>query len=239
MTTALDLISFAYKDAGLLGLGQTLSGQNAQDGLTRCNRMLAQWRRKRWLVWHLLDVSRVSTGATSYTIGAGGDFNTPRPDRLEGGCFVRLLPAGGQPTDYPLMIIPSREDYSRITLKSMVSQSYSVFYDAAFPLGNLFVYPVPPANQYEIHLAVKDQLASLAALATTVVMPEEYELAIQLNLAVYIRKGFRLPDDPTLEQLAAGALNTIKNANAQIPTLRVPSILVRPSNYNVYSDTSY
>lgn len=239
MTTGLDIISMAHRDAGLLGLGQTLSGENANNGLIRLNRMIAQWRRKRWLVFHLIDVSKVSTGATSYTIGAGGDFNTPRPDRLEGGCFIRLQPAGGIPTDYPLTILPSREDYSKITLKTLGSQSYVVFYDAAYPLGSVFVWPVPQATTYEIHLLLKDQLAAIAALNTVILLPEEYELALQINLAVYLRVGFRLPGDPQLDKLAEGALNTIKNANAQVPTMRVPSVLVRPGQYNILSDTSY
>lgn len=239
MTTALDIINFAHRDAGLLGLGQTLQGDLVNQGLVRLNRMLAQWRRKRWLVWHLLDVSKVSTGAVSYTIGTGGDFNTPRPDRLEGGCFLRLNATSGQPTDYPLTIIPSREDYSRIVLKSLQSFSYGVFYDAAFPLGNVFIYPVPNASIYEIHLSVKDQFSDFAQLNTVVNFPEEYELAIQLNLAVYLRVGFRLPADEQLDKLAMAALNTIKNANAQVPTLQVPRVLVRPSLYNVLSDTAF
>jgi hypothetical protein len=238
MTTAGDLINSAMEDAGLLGLGQTLSGQNATKGLVRLNRMIAQWRRKRWLIWHLIDVALTSTGAQSYTIGIGGNFNTNRPDRLEGGCFIRLNPAGGIPTDYELKIIPSREDYAKITLKSLSSFGYSVFYDAAFPLGNIFVWPVPQASIYEIHLLMKDQLVDFAALATVVNMPEEYELAIQLNLAMYLRVAFRLPADDQLNALAAGALNTIRNTNAQIPTLRVPAVLRGSGRYNILSDQS-
>lgn len=238
MTTAADLVSYAYSDAGLLGLGQTLSGNLAQEGLIRMNRMIYQWSRKRWNVFHLQDVSKVSTGATSYTIGAGGDFNCTRPARLEGGCFLRQNPTGVW-VDYPMRVITSWEEFSSITLKTLTGPSAYVFLDSGYPLGTVKPYPVPQASIYEIHLAVLVALQVFAALTDVVVMPPEYEQAIQQNLAVLIRKARRLPDDPVLMGLASGSLNTIKNANAQIPTLTVPKTLLRPRMYNYLSDTSY
>lgn len=38
--------------------------------------MLQEWQQKRWLVYHLKTFSIVSTGATSYTFGPGGQINT-------------------------------------------------------------------------------------------------------------------------------------------------------------------
>ena len=60
MTTALDILNLAFKDAGILGVGQTLLDEDSNDGLTRLNMMIAQWRVKRWMVWHLVDKSVVS-----------------------------------------------------------------------------------------------------------------------------------------------------------------------------------
>ena len=239
MTTARDIVNFAYKDAGLLGLGQTLSGENASNGLTRLNRMIAQWRRRRTLIFATQNVSKVSTGAVSYTVGTGGDFSTTRPDKLEDGCFVRLNPIGTQPTDYPLRIIQAREDYNKIVLKSMQSQPAYVFYDSAFPMASAFIYPVPTATIYEIFLMVKTQLAAFATLDTAFNAPEEYEQAMQQNLAVLLRKGFRLPDDMVLMRLAEASLNTIRNVNAQIQSMRMPADLTRPGYYNYLSDTVY
>jgi hypothetical protein len=48
-----------------------------------------------------------------------------------------------------------------------------------------------------------------------------------------------MPPDPANDALAKAAMNTIKNANAQIPMLQVPTELVRPARYNVYSDTTF
>lgn len=53
-------------------------------------------------------------------------------------------------------------------------------------------------------------------------MPPEYEEAIHYSLCVRLCAMYQLPTNPTQVTLAKLALNTIKIANAQVPTLRVP-----------------
>jgi len=72
LPTAGSIINLALKMAGVLGIGQTAQAEDANDALTVMNMMLAQWQRKRWLVYSLDDVSFAPTGATSYTVGVGG-----------------------------------------------------------------------------------------------------------------------------------------------------------------------
>lgn len=53
-------------------------------------------------------------------------------------------------------------------------------------------------------------------------MPPEYEEAIHYSLCVRLCSMYQLPTNPTQVQLAKLGLNTIKNSNAQISTLRMP-----------------
>lgn len=239
MTTAADIIRLALKDCGAYGQGQIIPDEAMNDALTRLNMMIAQWARKRWLVYSLIDVTITSTGAVSYSIGAGGDFNTPRPDRLEDGCFIRQLNTGiAQWVDYPVQLIQSREDYSRIKLKTMGTFPAVVFYDSAFPLGNVYFWPVPQSAIYELHLLLKTPLSGFSNLATAMNLPPEYEAAIQYNLQTRLRAAFRMPPDPIIIGLAKDALETIRGANFQIGTLRMPRAVVGgQAGYNVYSDT--
>lgn len=238
MTTALDIINLAFKDAGVLGVGQTMLAEDVNDALTRLNMMIAQWRVKRWLVWHLVDKSVVSTGAQSYTVGPGGDINVSvRPDKLESAYF-RMLPGanGTQSVDYPLQMLFAYEDYARITLKSLVSFSQCIFYDSAWPLGRIYPWPIPQASLYEVHIILKDVLSEFADLTSTFDFPPEYLAALHYNLTIRIRAAYRLPEDVNYTGLAKDALETIRSANAQIPSLVMPDNLVRPGVYNIYSD---
>lgn len=238
MTTALDIITLAYKDAGILGVGQSLLPEDINDGLTRLNMMIAQWRVKRWLIWHLVDKSVVSTGAQSYSVGPGADIDVPvRPDKLETAYF-RMLPGanGTQAVDYPLQLLFSYEDYARITLKTLVSFSQCIFYDSAWPEGRIYPWPLPQASLYEIHIVLKHVLSEFSDLTSTFDFPPEYLAALHYNLVVRSRAAYRMPEDPGFTALAADAMQTLRSANAQIPSLVMPDNLVRPGVYNIYSD---
>ena len=127
---------------------------------TQVNWLLAQWARKRWLVYAIQDYSvSSSTGAQNYSVGLNGAINiNPRPERLE-YAFIRFLnqsPPGGLFVDNPLQIIQSHEDYSRGS-RSRISAllSWRIFYDPVWPVGLLLPWPVPQASIYELHVGFK------------------------------------------------------------------------------------
>jgi hypothetical protein len=237
--TAQAIIVEALNVAGVIGDGETPSAEDINSNLSRLNDMLAQWQRKRWLIWHLVDVSFVSTGVQFYTVGPGQNFNvTARPDRLETGCFVRLLnTAPPNQVDRPLEVIESRETYSRIALKSMGTFPRYVFYDSAYPIGNLYVWPVPQAALYEIHIALKDVLAQFATSVTPVNLPPEYVPAMKWNLARRMRAAYRMPADAEVNALGQDALNVLRLANTQVALLTMPAPLRGNGQYDPYSDT--
>jgi hypothetical protein len=100
MTTALDLITGAMDDAGITGVGQTPLAEDTNKALNRLNAMIAQWSRRRWLVYHLTDIVFTGTGALSYSIGPGGDISVVRPDRIE-AAFFRQLTGGAASGRFP------------------------------------------------------------------------------------------------------------------------------------------
>lgn len=241
MTTAGDIVAQALKLSGIVGVGQTANAEDTNDAFTALNFMLAQWEKQRWLVYHLVDTSKVSTGAVSYTVGPSGDFNvTRRPDRLEAAFLRQITQAVPNQVDYPLEIIEARETYNLITLKRLSSFSRYVFYDSAYPLGIVYPWPVPQASNYELHLTLKSLLQQFANLAETVVLPPEYLAALQYNLAMRLLISYPgLPDNPRLIAMADESLNIIRGANAQVPRLQIPRDLIARSRYDIYSDQSF
>ncbi len=234
--TALDLITLALKMAGVIGVGQSISAEDSADALSILNMMLGQWQVKRWLVYGLQAQSLVSTGALSYTLGVGGDFNQPYTDHLESAYVRMLFGTSPQQPDFPLQIINSMEDWGRIRLKTLETWPQYVFYDAAYPLANVSFWPSPPAGLYEMFLVTKQQLSQLSGLAQTINLPLQYQEAILTNLSVRLRAAYGLPPDQIVLKLAADALNTLRNSNAQVPRLQMPATLTKGGWYNPFSD---
>lgn len=239
MSTVYGLIKRTLRDAGIVGVGQAPAAEDMNDAFDKLNSMLAQFSKRRWLIYELLDLSFVSTGAQTYTIGPNCNFNCVRPDRIQ-SAFIRQV-TSAQPVDFaPLNIIEAREDYNRIALKTLASIPRHVFLDSGYPTGTLYFWPVPPASLYEMHVTVKSPLQTFTALMQTIVLPPEYDELIVYNLAVRLRPAYEMPPDPTITQLAKAALNTIKNANTQMPRLRMPAALRgRGSYYDPISDRTY
>lgn len=240
MTTPQEIIIQALKKSGILGVGQSALAEDMNDAFLDLNDMLVQWRSKRWLVYRLETLSKVSTGALSYTIGPSGDINTQRPDRIE-SAFVRLIntPAPNQ-VDYPLQPIDAREDYNRIALKQFKSFPDYFFYDSDYPLGRIYVYPVPLATIYEIFISIKQPIDKFTSLTQDIDLPPEYMAALKFNLALRLLASYPgVPQNPALVGLAEDALNVIRQSNTQVAQLQMPPNLISKARYNIYSDETY
>lgn len=254
-TTVADLCEAALRECGAFGQGQTPTKMDLNKAWARLQWMLQQWERKRWLVYHLVNLAKVSTGAVSYTVGPNGDFDTGagsvRPAKLE-SAFVRQLQQPGvgssgstEPNnvDYTLEILQSREDYDKITLKTLqAGPGEAVFLDSAWPFASLYVWPVPQATIYEIHISIREQLpVAFATANSSFVLPFEYYAAILYNLALRLRIPYQISSYPgdMLPGMAKDSLNVLRGPNTQIAKLRMPATIRRRGLYNIFSDRPY
>lgn len=238
MTTAVDLITLALKDIGALGVGQAISAEDTADALATLNMLMDQLSVERLSVFHLVDTAHQANGSVSYTVGPGGDFNIPRPVKIN-AAYARLQSSGaGSAVDYRITMIDAREDYARISLKTLVSFPEYAFLDTAYPLANLILYPVPNSS-YELHIVTMDVLQQFATAATVVNLPGPYKALLRYSLAIYLAPSYQLEPTPSLVKLAMNAKRVVKRMNVQIPSLTMPRGLMSKSRYNIYSDTEY
>jgi|KBSMisStandDraft_5_1062788.scaffolds.fasta_scaffold02378_14 hypothetical protein len=237
MPTARDIVTLALQDAGVTGQGLTPSAIDINNGLTRLNDMIAQWQRLRWVIWHLVATDLPMTGATSYTVGEGGQFNIARPDHLEAARITQVTPGPPNDVGWPLLPVTSMEDYNRIRMQHLGSFPRYFFYDSAWPLAKVYFWPLP-SFLYIGRIITKQQLQSFPNLSTDFDMPPEYRRAIRFSLQDEMITAYKLPADPVNSMRAAGALDVIRRANLQIPTLSLPPELARGGVYNVFTDNT-
>lgn len=234
-TTPGDIIQLALKTANVLGVGQTASAEDTNDAFNVMNMMISQWQRRRFMVYQLITTSLQATGQEVYTVGPGGDFDIPRPAKIE-SAFFRQLSGGPLPVDYPFTILRAREDYNRISIKNLNAFPQYLFYDGGNPLGNLYPWPIPN-NQYEIFITVMQQLQQFETVADEIVLPPEYKAALWWNLTLELYPMYGLPVNEVVAKKAEASLRIIEQANTQIPRLSMPTALNnRPGTFNIYGD---
>lgn len=231
-----DIIEAALRNTGIIGLGQTASSEDMNQACAALNDMIAQWQQRRYLVYRLVEQTVQCNGSQYYTVGPGGDISVvQRPAEINAAFARQVINANPNQIDYPLSILPSREDYSHIAMKSLQSFPEWCWYDADTPLAKLYVYPVI-TNQFELHVIFRQQLQTAMALTDEITLPAEYREALVYNLCVRLSANYGMPLNPVVARLAKSALETMRAVNAQVPSMNMPVILRSGVHYNIYSD---
>lgn len=205
MATARDIIEAALRKIHVLGKGSSLDDDEAQDALETLNAMMATWSAQGDLIFTESRETFNLTNAASYTIGSGGDFNTTRP------LYFRYVYVSDGSTDYPVKEIDSQQ-YASITQKNIGNIPQVYYYDAGFPLGTIFLYPVP-SSVSTITLYSFKPLTSFSGLTTTFSMPEEYKAALIYNLAVWIAPEYEREASLSTQRIAKRSKNAVMAQN--------------------------
>lgn len=232
--TSLAMIKRAMRLSTVLGVDETPSAAESQDGLSALNSMLEAWSIERLMVYAIQQTTHSWTAnEASRTIGVGGNFNTTRPYQVqEEGNFFR-----SSDIDYPLTVLGDRDSYDRILMKSS-SSSYPLwlFPLPSYPLMILYVWPVP-TQTLELHLNSLTPLQVFDSLTEEIALPPGYQRAIEFNLAVEIASEYGVAAPASVQKIAANAKAAIKGVNR-------PDLVARLDNglsgsgapYNIYTD---
>ncbi len=235
-TTPNDIILLSLKVANVVGVGQTPTAEDLLDSFNLLNMMIAQWQRKRYMVYALTTTSLQATGALNYTVGPGGDFDIPHPAKLESAYFTQNVDTP-LPVDFPLRILRAKEDYNRIGLKNLISFPQYAFLDTQYPTSYLYVWPLP-SNAYRINITVMEQIESFQTPSDIITLPPEYQAALMWNLAIECCTMYGLEPSNSLVAKALDSLRTIRDTNAQIPILLMPvGLQSSAGTYNIMGDT--
>ena len=225
MTTVAEIISLTLRDVGVLGEGQTASADTIGDSLTTLGQMLGLWQVDGLYVYAQKEVVATLTGATSYTIGTGGDIGSVRPVKVDAAYWR----TNGE--DYPVEVIQSYQDYALIGNKTLSGAApCALCYVPSYPLGTLHVYP--NGSDGALHLIMRTDLPALSELTDTLVIPPEYHAAIRYSLAEFLSTTFQTPLRPDIAAMATRARKIIKRNNVNIPLSTMPAALCR-STYSI------
>lgn len=219
MTTARQLIKDSLRKIHALGTGQTLDGDEANDALGVFNDMLSELSIEHAGVYQETKETFNLTGASSYTIAVGGDFNTESP--LE---IVSAFQTQGS-TDYPLTQYGEKE-YANIAQKDIEGFAGGIFYyDANYPTANLYLTPVPTTGT--ITLYSRKYLTGFTDLDTVYAFPAFYRNMLVYNGAVALSSEYEREASPTVQGIAKSSKRKVKAQNKKnnkpVSMLNTPS----------------
>lgn len=234
MPTALDLITSAAVKLGAIESGEPLTAQEGTDSFNVLNSMLDFWAIDKLMVYQIVQNEHTWPAATaSRTIGTGGNFNVIRPNRIEEGTYFR-----DGTTDYPVTIVRNREVYDSLPSKTdQGSFPEILFYDPAYPLGILYVYPVP-SGSLSLFLNSWQVLQNFASLTTDLSLPLGYQWTIEHNLAVALEPVFDLtvPDSVLKEAKKSKAAIERLNDLPIVGSTDAAAALGGGRGRNIYTD---
>ena len=206
MTTALNLITDALQELGVVGAGDSLEPEDAAFGLRKLNSRLEVWSNARLTFPVLQEVNVTLNGGASYTIGPGGSPVTARPLAV---VHATAVDAGG--LEYPVDVLTQNE-WDAIVQKDVTGgPPEAVWYKASDTNGVLYVYP--KASSYTLKLDVQGVLASFASTSTSVTLPEGASVALHLALADDMAAAYGKTTPPDVRRRAAGAMHAYKRTN--------------------------
>jgi hypothetical protein len=233
--TALDLIKQSLRLVGVIEAGGTPSASEASDALTTLNQMIASWNTETTIPYTKYSSTfAVSANTASYTIGSGQTWNADRPAQVE----TAYVTSGG--VDYTMYGLTFKE-YSEKPYKTEINTPIpsEYMYDAAYPYGNVTLWPVPSENMTCTLIMLK-KIPSFASLTTAVSLPEGYEAALKYNLAVELSTEYETEPSAIVMQKAAETKARIERLNGrEYDTMTFDNAVLtnKSFRYDVSSDT--
>jgi len=232
--TARDIITATLRSIRVLGVGDPLPAEDANDALNRLNDWLDALALERLTMYYVLrTVKMLGSGVQSYSIGLGGDINIARPVHVENAAIII---DNGAPVPYEKPIdVWTDQRWQGCRIKTLQSTYPSaIYYDHNWQAGlaRIYLWPIPvECGRTQLVLYTPVALLEFATLDTTYTFPPGYRRFIRTNFAQEIASeyGKQLSADQVMAARQAKA--QIKRGNVRPGELRVDAALIHSADY--------
>jgi hypothetical protein len=232
--TARTLITQTLRSIRVLGIGDPLPADDANDALLRLNDWLDALAMERLTMAVVLRTTKLlGSGIQSYTIGVNGDINIVRPTQIEAAALIQDV---NIPVPFEKPIHVWTDQRWQGCRQKLLSSTYptACYYDHNWQdgLGNLYLWPIPTAcGLLQLVIYTPVALHEFATLDADYTFPPGYRRFLRTNFAQEIASeyGKQLTADQVLAARQAKAM--VKRGNVRPAELRVDPALVRGYDY--------
>lgn len=239
--TVRDLLEKSFRTIHVLGAGEPMTDDEATDALDHLNGVLEQANIDKLMGSYQTDVVVPMVGSqTSYTIGptsSSPNVIAPRP--------VEILSAFSRRATIDLPIfVGSKQDYTQIPKKDIGIAGWKsmVYYEATFPKGTLYVYPVPLDTLTTVHLTVMAEIAAFTTIDDVVSMPPGYRVWLQYKTAMRLAPEYGMTFTVDMISNLLDAESALKRNNIKpMPVAKTGLVSMsgaKSGAYDIYSDST-
>lgn len=236
----LTLITNALQLCGVVGQGETPSAADQQASLMILNGMVDDFATQRLTIpSQERDIFNFVANQSTYTIGpTGANWTATRPAVID---QINVLSQTASPPFEIPMTPLSNQTYDSLTIKGTTAP-FPVwwFYNATFPNGSVFVWPVPTdASNYQA-VVYAQTVINTFDLTTLVTMPPGYYRMLYYNLAAELFPAFAREPNPVVMDFARRSMTNIKRMNLQPLDLAPGAPLPGTRGiYSIFGDFNY
>lgn len=236
MTTALDIITTALQDLGVIAVEESPIAAEASGALNKLNNMLDAWSIENLMVYGgFQTVFNLTAGQGVYTLGTGGDFSMPRPNFIR-EAYLRTTALPNLDTQLQVLTI---DEYASLPFKGETSNMpFYLYYDNNFPLMSVYLNPVPTSTIYQLVLWT-DRVLNNLALNDTISLPPAYKRAIEANLTLELESSYGRAASPSVQRIAMSSKNTIRRKNLVLNELSIDPRLTDGIHYDIRNNRKY
>lgn len=242
--TARDLITASLRSLRVLGMGDTLQAEDANDALMRLNDWLDALSLERLSIYYVTrTIQNLASDKGTYSIGTGGDIDMVRPTSIESAGLV--LDVNATPVYEKPIDIFTDQRWQSIRQKNLSSPYIQgVYYDhnwaplivpplpaTPMPLGTIYVWPIPSIGTTRLVLYTPQALPEFATLDTEYTFPPGYRRFLRTNLMIELAPEYGKQLTADQARMAAHSKAVIKRANVRPAEARVDPALVRSGEY--------
>ena len=221
-----DLISASLRSINVLGMGDVLDADTANNAFYALNDMLDGWNLESLMIYTISSSTwNLVPGKQTYQMGptaVSPDFTAPRPVKIQAaGILINGV-------EFPLDLLGD-DEWEATALKTLVSSIPTALYNqGSYPNTALSLWPMPGAA-YQLVLYTWQNIPAFASINDVVSFPPGYAEALRYNLAVRLAIEFQRPLSPELAEMAASSKTKIKRNNESAPLMACdPAILGGP-----------
>jgi hypothetical protein len=238
--TARDIITSTLRSIRVLGVGDALLAEDANDALLRLNDWLDALALERLTMFYVQRTEKLlGSGIGSYTVGVGGDINMVRPTHIESAALIQNT-SNPVPFEQPIDVWTDQRWQGCRQKTLMSTYPTAVYYDHNWVdaegnghgLAKLYLWPVPQdCGVTALVIYTPVALLQFPTLDTDYTFPPGYRRFIRTNFAQEIASeyGKQLTADQTMAARQSKA--QIKRGNVRPAEARVDAALVRGSDY--------